>query len=270
MNYENLTTKELFDILNNMCPLGIQEDWDNSGVQLDLGKSVTKILTCLEVTSKVIDEAVRCKADLIVSHHPLFMKFQQIVSLSTDKVPDKYCIRLIEEGISLYSAHTNFDAMTSGNNDELGKILGFDQVSLMGDDAGICRMTTLKEPMKAEQVCKQVATALDLDVSKLPFTGDFDGLITKIGWCTGAGSSFLKEGRRAGVELFITGDIKYHDAQNALEMGPMLLDIGHYGSEKIFAQNMSKLITKELTEAGLSQIEVVSSTVNLDPFKFMA
>ena len=63
-----------------------------------------------------------------------------------------------------------------------------------------------------------------------------------------------------GCNLFITGDLKYHDAQNARESGINILDIGHYGSEKIFVANMANYLRKN------TDLNIFESKSDLNPF----
>ena len=92
------------------------------------------------------------------------------------------------------------------------------------------------------------------------FCGDLYHNAGKIGLCTGAGSEFIHAAKEAGCDLFITGDVKYHTAQTAKEMGLNVLDIGHYGSEKIFTDNMASYLRNNC------DIEIIKSTEDLNPF----
>ena len=69
----------------------------------------------------------------------------------------------------------------------------------------------------------------------------------------------------SGCELFITGDVKYHEAQTARELGICLIDAGHYGTEKFFGAAMKKKLIKLMGD----KVEVIASEVNLDPFQVL-
>ena len=84
-----------------------------------------------------------------------------------------------------------------------------------------------------------------------------------MGLCTGSGAEFIQCAMKDDCDLFITGDLKYHSAQTAKEMGINVLDIGHYGSEKIFADNMSDYLSKN------TDIEIIKSRVNINPFSLI-
>lgn len=108
-------------------PQHLAEDWDNVGLQIgDANKEVNKILTVLEVTEDVIDEAIEKEVDLIVCHHPLI--FKPIKSLAYNNSHTNKIISLIKNDIALYAAHTNVDTANNGMNDWLGSVLGLERV----------------------------------------------------------------------------------------------------------------------------------------------
>ena len=94
----------------------------------------------------------------------------------------------------------------------------------------------------------------------MSFCGNLDEVVTKVGLCTGAGSDLMELALKEGCQLFVTGDVKYHTAQTAKELGINLLDIGHHGSEKIFVENMANYLRSN------TNLEIVESTENLNPF----
>lgn len=252
---------ELDIMLNDICPESLQEDWDNSGWQLKIDdQEISRILVALEVTSEVISEAEELGAQLIITHHPLL--FSGLKTLDTGTVTGNYLYRLMRSDISVYSMHTNFDIMDGGNNDFLGHLLGIRDVELLGDDSGYCRAGLMPEPMTLDDAAHYIADILNLDVESLHIVGDPGQPVEDLAWCTGSGSEFISLAADYGYDLFITGDVKYHDAQYAKETGIGIIDIGHYGSEKIFAEN---LIGKLIVEAG-EGLELFSSQVDADPF----
>lgn len=110
---------KLYDLINRLdsiVPEETQESWDNSGIQINCGnREIRRALVALEITFEVIEEAVREKADMIITHHPLI--FTGLKSVDADEVRGRYIIDLINNGISVYSLHTNFDKAPGGNND---------------------------------------------------------------------------------------------------------------------------------------------------------
>ena len=116
--------------------------------------------------------------------------------------------------------------------------------------------------MAFRNVIGLVADKLNLSTRQLHVAGDLDKEITKIGCCTGAGADLAMMAAGAGCQLFITGDVKYHEAQDVIQSGMCIIDGGHYGTEKFFAEGMKKMLEKKLD----GKVQVVASEVVLDPF----
>lgn len=252
--------EQLSDIIENRSPLSLQEDWDNSGFQIKLeNQEITKVLVALEISGDVIEEAVNKRAEAIVTHHPLF--FHPLKKVIADDMAGKQLIQLVQKGISVYASHTPFDKCHNGNNDYLGQLLHLRQLQLMEEDlSGFCRCGYVDGDCTVLEYIDQVASWLKMDVRHFRFTGDLETKVEKVGLCTGAGAEFIGKAKEADCDLFVTGDVKYHEARLAQDLGLNILDLGHYGSEKIFVANMAAYL-RENTE-----IEVLESQTDLNPF----
>ena len=237
-------------------------------------KEVHTILTCLEIDDKVVAEAKEKKADMLITHHPLI--FSGIKALNDGDYKGGIIMDLIASGISVYSCHTPFDKVKGGNNDIVMGLLGVSGVkNLCGQDlvsaakmidrkeeADNGRTGELGEPMTFKDVINLVAEKLDLSIRQIHAAGNLDKMITKIGCCTGAGSDLAHLAAGCGCQLFITGDVKYHEAQDVVQAGLCIIDAGHYGTEKFFGEAMKKILDKKLD----AKVQVVASEVVLDPF----
>lgn len=107
-------------------PTYLASDWDNVGLQLgDYNKDVKTILTVLEITEDVIDEAIEKDVDLIISHHPLI--FKPLKKLTIDNSHSNKIVNLIKNDIAVYAAHTNVDTANNGMNDWLAQVLGIER-----------------------------------------------------------------------------------------------------------------------------------------------
>ena len=251
--------------IGNLAPLETQESWDNSGWQIRLESAenagAEKILVTLELSEEVVDEAVSAEVQMIVCHHPLI--FGGIKKVDSKNVTGNMIVKLIQHGISVYATHTPFDKCSGGNNDYLGQLLGLTEIQLIpGDETGICRMGERKEPVTAAKLAAEYAARTGQDVRSYRLTGNSGQLVKRVGLCTGAGSEFFAVAAAAGCDLFVTGDVKYHEAQHARELGITLLDLGHFGSEQIFTENMAAFLRRELGDT----VEVLESQVCLNPF----
>lgn len=114
--------REIFDYLEKEAPLYLQEDYDNSGLQWgDPDSEVKKALVCLDLTREALDLAVKEKAGVIISHHPIM--FRPMKSVNTGTGLGAMLAECIRENISVYAAHTNFDTAGNGLNDFLAEKL---------------------------------------------------------------------------------------------------------------------------------------------------
>lgn len=244
-----------------------QENWDNTGIQAAAGSGeVSKVLTCLEITGEVIEEAKEKGADFIVTHHPLI--FGGLRSVDFRETTGSYLIELIRAGISVYSCHTPFDKMDGGNNDFIANLLELQDVQGFfheGAENKIGRTGYLKEEASLDSVRRLLSQKLELDSGQIRMVGDPEMKISKVGICTGAGADLLPLAAENGCSLFITGDLKYHDAQKAKALGLAVLDAGHYGTEKSFGANFAM----KLKEKAGDKLEVFQSQVDINPFEMI-
>lgn len=256
--------EELEAVIEEIAPLSLQEKWDNSGLQLLWQeREIHKVLICMEITDAVISEAVYGDFDAIITHHPLI--FGTLSSIDCRKNTGRYISRLAAKQIAVYSTHTPFDKTEGGNNDYLAELLELKDVVAFtdGDDTELIgRVGRLKQALPLDKLVEYAADRLKLEPGRMRFTGKADALTEVIGICTGAGAELTELAIANGCDVLITGDLKYHQAQNALEQGFAIIDAGHYGTERFFTENFAK----RLSEKTKGEISVVQSQVRLEPF----
>lgn len=259
--------EELIDAIEEIAPKYIQETWDNSGIQIATGNlEIEKVLTSLELTDEIVEEAIREEADMIITHHPLI--FGGIKSIDFRDITGSLIIKLLNAGISVYSSHTPFDKIEGGNNDYLAELIGLRDISGFtdGDDVDmIGRIGILPQSMTLAAMADLLAEGLNIDPEQIRFVGNPNQLINTVGLCTGAGADLMDLAIENGCQLFITGDVKYHDAQNAKAKGIALIDAGHYGTEKTFAENFAD----KLRDIVGNKVEIIESKVDIDPFEIL-
>lgn len=256
--------KKLIAEIEEIAPLELQESWDNSGVQLLWEeKEIKRVLVAMEITGDVVSEAIYGDIDLIITHHPLI--FGGIRSVDYRYGAGKYIAKLAEKKIAVYSSHTPFDKAKGGNNDYIADMLGLKDIVPFTKDGvkePIGRVGRLTWEMKLEQLVEQLAEIMEMEPGQLRFAGKPETAVEFIGICTGAGADLMDLAAESGCDVLITGDLKYHQAQDALEKGFSVIDAGHYGTEKYFTDNF----TEKLYERTKGQIEIFKSEVNLNPF----
>ncbi len=212
--------KEIYTHLDKISPFELQEKWDNSGLIVgDLNREVSQIVVSLDIDFSMIEEAK--EGTLFVVHHPLI--FGKLTQLDFAKYPSNLMEKMILKNQSCIALHTNFD-QTHLNKYVFTKILGF---TLESQNAFLC---TTKGTWNYKALLNLIKEKLEL--LTLRVVGKKEN-IKSIALCTGAGASLMDE---VEADCFLTGDIKYHDAMKAMSEDLMMIDIGHYESEKFFAQ----------------------------------
>lgn len=259
--------KDIFKRFDEIIPIENSEDWDNSGEQIKFSSEVVnRVLTTLEVTNEVIDEAISRKCNLILSHHPLV--FSNINTISDEHPKQKMIMKLISNKISVYSAHTNYDISEGGTSDYLTKQFDLNEVGVIPDTDGFAMQGMLKTEMKLEEFIKLACEVTNTPIKEVRFTGDTEKTIRKVGLCAGAGSEFVLNAFNVGCDTYITGDVKYHTAQDSLDLGISVVDMGHFHTEKSFAVQAANIYGSQIKLIDNS-IEFIPSEVDVNPFSML-
>ena len=257
-----MRVRDIINVIEEFAPSSIQEGWDNSGLCIGSpDDEVTSILLALDCTPELIDEAVECGADMIVTHHPLI--FSGLKKISSDDLVGRAVIKAIKNGISIYAAHTNADKVLSGVSGAMGRRLGLENVSILadeGDGTGLGVVGTLPQPLTSRQALELVKERFGLKVVKS--SKPVEGPVTKVAMCGGSGASLIKAAQKAGAQLYISGDISYHNffTQNDF----MIMDIGHYESEIDIVEILFSLIKKNFPTFAVR----ITQNINSNPIYY--
>ncbi len=266
------TVQDIIDQLNRLAPFDIAESWDNSGLQAgDPAWEADKILIALDVTSAVMQEAVATGSNLVLTHHPLMMTPEKSIDFST---PAGYAIATCaRHKISIVSAHTNLDKATAGLNDYFASKIGLTRLvgplsrgSAGSDpehDPGIGRLAVPDTPITLEQLIHKIKIGLGLKYLRV--SGPMDLTVRKIAICTGSGGSLMPDFLSCGADVYVTGDVKYHEARQAEEASKALVDVGHFGSEQVAIDLMYEKLKPALDNAGI-KTELICYKKEKDPF----
>lgn len=146
--------------------------------------------------------------------------------------------------------------------------MAYDLYPLMGEDRlrGLGRLGTLDPSMSLAAFADRVKRALGIERVKV--AGNMDLTVDTVALCSGSGSSLMGDFLRSPAQVYVSGDLHYHDARTAEEAGRALVDIGHFGSEIIMGEAMSKALVSLFRQQGLS-IEVQACEVERDPFIYV-
>lgn len=222
--------KEVLKNFENIINPKVQEEWDNSGLQIgDINQELKGIVTTLEITNEVIDYAIENDCNLIFCHHPLI--FGGINYIDNNHFKGKKIIKAIQNNIVIYASHTPSDMQ--GFNKYILNRIGFKSdgiIKSIGDDLYYGNFSNVDITFKT--LVKQIKENLDLD--QVIVYGQINK-VSRIGLVTGSGMAFANKALQNGVEVYITGDITHHHAMDAMEKGLVLIDISHEGSERYFS-----------------------------------
>ncbi len=211
--------REIYDFLDSISPFELQESWDNSGLLLgDTDSDIEEICLSLDIDTDLVDSLA--DGTLLVTHHPLIFKGLKRIDSS---YPSNIVKKMIKKDISLISMHTNFDK-THLNRYVLESVLGYE---IKECEDFVCYFDVEDS---FENFCLHVKSSLGIENLKVVKASDYikRGAIT-----TGSGGDLIGS---IDAECYLSGDFKYHQALEAKENNLSLIEIGHYESERFFAE----------------------------------
>ncbi len=223
------TVKDILDALERFAPFETAEEWDNSGLIVgDENQTVTCVLTALDVTPSAIEQAVRCGAQLIVSHHPVI--FDPLSQLTATHL----AYQLANQNIAAIAVHTNGDKAIGGVNDRLASLLGLTDTNVAED--GMTRIGRLPEPMTAQAFADYTANVLHTTVRIKKGTD----LVRTVAVCGGAAADLVIP-LLSKADAAVTGEVKHHEW---LQVPPVktLIDGGHYATEIAMATALAEYL----------------------------
>lgn len=239
---------EMISVIEQFCPPSFAEDWDNVGLIAGRSdKEVRKVIVALDATSEVVDEAVRSGADALVTHHPLI--FGGIKKVNDNDFVGRRILALIQNDISYYAMHTNFDVMGMADAaaDEL-KLENRDVLNVTYEDEisheGIGRIGNLPRSMTLLACAEYVKGVFRIPGVRI--YGDADAEVLRAAICPGSGKSVIQDAIQQQADVLITGDIDHHEGIDAMAQGLSIIDASHYGLEKIFIPYLQDYIRREL------------------------
>lgn len=265
-----VTVDHISEFFEHWAPFSTQAEYDNSGLLIGSPTlTVSGILTCLDVTEAVVDEALSLKCNLIVAHHPLI--FRKIARINPDTSQGSLLYKLIQNNIAVLAVHTNLDAASNGVSFVLGDVLGLQNAQFLHfHDAdkthGYGVIGQLDKPLEKSAFLKHVSQRLN--TPSIRFSGDVD-VVKTVAVCGGTGVSLASKAQRSGADAYITADIKYHEYFDIDKM--LLVDAGHYETESPIIQHLQRKLSIAFETVTVKATSVVTnpmqSFINPDFFK---
>jgi dinuclear metal center YbgI/SA1388 family protein len=229
---------EVIAALETLWPATRAESWDAVGTVVgDPDREVTRVLFAVDPVQEVADEAIRLRADLLVTHHPLYLRGTTTVAASTFK--GRVVHTLIKNDVALHVAHTNADTADPGVSDALAGALDLRVVRPLVPDPsdpegrrGLGRICALDHPLTLREFAAHAAARLPATAQGIRVAGDPEATIRTVAVSGGAGDSLFDDVRAAGVDAFLTADLRHHPASEARAHSPLaLLDAAHWATE---------------------------------------
>ncbi len=230
---------EVAAFLDRRYPPDWAEEWDRVGLVLGEPAAVVEtVLVVVDCVPETVDEALALGADLIVAHHPLLLRGVTSVAPTTYK--GRIVHRLIRSGIALFIAHTNADVAAPGVSDALAARLGLKALRPLApggpdgsDGRGTGRVGELPAAMSLTSFARLAGAALPITAWGVRAAGDPEREVRTVAVCGGSGDAFLTDAVRAGVDAYLTADLRHHPASEHLaDGGPALLDAAHWATER--------------------------------------
>jgi len=264
----SLNVGDVIQILEAMAPPHLAEEWDNVGLQAgQTDWPVRSIWVALDPTPNVMAAACKAGADLLVTHHPLIFKPLKKLDFST---PEGAVIRrAVLDQTAVFSAHTNLDSATDGLNDLLAQKIGLEQLSVLNPRPDIPKSAT--DPIGKTDIIEGLGRVGTLEIkttlklTSIQVAGRFDLPVRKVAICTGSGSSLLPVFLASGADVYLSGDLTYHNGRTVEAMDRGLIDIGHFASEHLVVEDLAHRLRRQLTRCGKT-ITVTACTLEKDPF----
>ncbi|MGP4011459.1 Nif3-like dinuclear metal center hexameric protein [Streptomyces sp. 4N124] len=232
---------EVIAALENLWPAERAESWDAVGTVVgDPGQEVARVLFAVDPVQEIVDEAVKLDADLLVTHHPLYLRGTTTVAASHFK--GRVVHTLIKNDIALHVAHTNADTADPGVSDALAGALDLRVVRPLVPDPsdpsgrrGLGRICELDHPLPLREFAVRAAERLPATAQGIRVAGDPEAVVRTIAVSGGSGDGLFDDVRASGVDAFLTADLRHHPAAEFMEArahSPLaLLDAAHWATE---------------------------------------
>ncbi len=217
---------ELRDYNASLLQVMLFKDYCPNGLQVEGRAEIGRIATAVTASQYVLGEAVRWGADAILVHHGYFWRNEDASLVGIKK---RRIAQLLNNDVSLLAYHPPLDAHAElGNNTQLGKRLGLQQIGRFGEQNIIC-LGVLEQPEVLEQFTQRISRQLQREPQVI---GAGAKVIRRVAWCTGAAQGYFEQAIAQGVDAYITGEISEQNFHLANESGVAFIAAGHHATER--------------------------------------
>ncbi len=258
---------DVIEVLDDAYPPALAQDWDSVGLVCgDPRDTIDSVTVAVDATAAVVNTVG--PRGLLLAHHPLLLRGVDTVAASTPK--GALVHRLIRTGAALFTAHTNADAASPGVSDALAGALGLTVEAVLepvpggpAPNVGTGRIGTLARPQRFADFVAWVNSALPQTTWGIRAAGDADATVTRVAVCGGSGDSLLAAAAAAGVQAYVTADLRHHPADEHLRCsGVGLVDVAHWASEYPWCTQVAELLRAQFGAA----LPVMVCPLRTDPW----
>ena len=261
------SVKDIIALIESVAPKENKCDFDNVGLLVGRKEAqVNKVMICLDATKEVIYEAIKSGAQLIISHHPVI--FDPIKAVSSETLLGEKIILAIENGIAIYSAHTNLDFSLGGINDFVAEAFSLNEVTTLdpyiSENEGLGRVGKLSCPCTAKELKDRIEKILNDKYIRI--IGEPNALIKKVAVINGSGGDieYIDMAEKVGADCLITAEVKHHVAIYAREKGFTIIECQHYTMEHSYLESFTELLKEKAVLETLS-VEFMQSKRETNP-----
>lgn len=228
------------DLLEEMYPLELAEEWDTNGLQVrPKNEEISGIIIGLTLTKEIIEKAVLAGYNLIICHHPIFFDDDVKNDLLNSKSNDLIS-KLIIKGIGFYALHTNYDKKQMAFS--LANYMGLENIKVLDNNTSLGVVGNLAKKKSYHDMIKDISELLRIEAPRYSDV-DLDKIIEKVALCPGSGREFIDIAADR-ADIYLTGDLNYHSFEKAVYFNYPLIDIGHYNSEVIGMGDLANCLEK--------------------------
>lgn len=234
------TVGQIAQWMAQWAPEDTAESRDNVGLHVGSRQDpVSTVVLALDVTAEAIEYARRIGAQMLVTHHPLL--FRPLSSITDDNPVGELALQAIRSGVALYTAHTNLDLAPGGVNDALCTKLGYSGTPAVVEP--MARLVELGQPTTLKALAEHVKDSLGAPAVRV--SGEQTRSIRRLYVLGGAGRHDVDFAAQSGCDAILTGELDYHAALTAGQLGLATIEAGHDFTEQPVLEEMKTYLQKQ-------------------------
>ena len=262
----SLCVGQIMQWCEELAPTAWAAEWDNVGLQTGSSADpAAPVMTCLTLTQKVLDQAISAGAKTLICHHPPL--WRPLASLRDNPVTG-LLLQAVRAHIAIYACHTNLDVAPNGAGEWLGRALNLEHMAPLAPvdsgnmpvSAGYGRVGMLPAKISSFAFIDYLSHALS--PTQLQQAGPVPKFVQKVAALNGSGAEYINMAADSGADVYVTGDVKFHDAELAWRYGLWVIDAGHFATEAMIPTKLAAYMRNKADKAGM-QI-VVSAALEKD------